>query len=84
MNTKFAIDQLQGHPNFKKASKKNKQLRGIDYNIVLGCPRSGTTFLMKCLNSLSNTECVSGHLLPILIPHMVNHSLPSNIDEALC
>lgn len=83
MNTEFEINQYQGNPNSKKASKNNKQLRKIDYNIVLGCPRSGTTFLMQCLNSLSNTECVSGHLLPILIPHMVNHSLPPDIDEAL-
>ena len=32
----------------------------VDYDIVLGCPRSGTALLMECLKSLPNSECVTG------------------------
>lgn len=55
----------------------------VKYGLVLGCPRSGTTFLMTCLNALPNSECVSGHLLPVPIPHIVNCSLDSEVYAAL-
>ena len=55
----------------------------VEYNIVLGCPRSGTTFLMKCLDALPDSEVVSGILLPSAIPHIVNHALSPEIYEAL-
>ena len=55
----------------------------IKYCIVLGCPRSGTTFLMTALNALANSECVSGLLLPVSIPHLVNYSLPPYVYNAL-
>jgi len=64
-------------------NKNDTDLKSVEYNIVLGCPRSGTTFLMKCLNAFPYSECVSGHLLPILLPHLVNHSLSPEINEAL-
>ncbi|HAG81043.1 MAG TPA: sulfotransferase family protein, partial [Cyanobacteria bacterium UBA12227] len=47
----------------------------IQYNVILGCPRSGTTFLIQALNALSNSECVSSILLPVTIPHIVNDNL---------
>lgn len=55
----------------------------VEYGIVMGCPRSGTTFLMACLNALPYSECVSGHLLPVPIPHIVNCSLDSEVYQAL-
>lgn len=56
-----------------------------NYSIVLGCPRSGTTFLMKCLNAIPNSECVSGHLVPILTPHLFGAQvLDKAMEEAFC
>lgn len=55
----------------------------VDYCVVLGCPRSGTTFLMEALNALPNSECLSGSHLPVSIPHIVNQSLSPDILNAL-
>lgn len=51
--------------------------------IVLGCPRSGTTYLLSVLNTLPKVACLSGSLLPISIPHVVNRELDPEIYEAL-
>lgn len=53
------------------------------YNVILGCPRSGTTFLIDSLRAMSYSECISGHLLPIVIPHLVNQHLSSEIYQSL-
>lgn len=53
------------------------------HGVVLGCPRSGTTFLMSVLNALPSLECMSGTLLPVTIPHVVNHPLDNEIYDAL-
>ncbi|MEQ8971696.1 MAG: sulfotransferase [Coleofasciculus sp. C1-SOL-03] len=55
----------------------------VKYGVVLGCPRSGTTFLMQVLQALPYSECVSGKLLPISIPHIVNYPLAPEIYESL-
>jgi hypothetical protein len=55
----------------------------VKYCIVLGCPRSGTTFLMTALRALANSECISGLLVPVSIPHLVNYSLPTYIYNVL-
>jgi len=55
----------------------------FQYCVILGCPRSGTTFLMQVLKALPYSECVSGKLLPISIPHIINHSLAPEIYESL-
>ena len=49
----------------------------------MGCPRSGTTYLMSILNALPNAECISGTLLPVTIPHVVNHVESKEIYDAL-
>lgn len=41
-------------------------------DVVLGCPRSGTTFLMETLTALPDVECMTGTLLPVSIPQIVN------------
>lgn len=55
----------------------------IDYNVILGCPRSGTTFLLDSLKPLPHSECISGHLLPIVIPHLINRDLGTETYQAL-
>jgi hypothetical protein len=51
--------------------------------IVLGAPRSGTTFLMGFLDALPEAECVSGNLLPVGIAHLAAQPLPDDVREAL-
>ena len=47
------------------------------YGVVVGCPRSGTGYLMSLLNTAPGFECVKGKLLPITIPYLVNLDLPA-------
>jgi hypothetical protein len=51
--------------------------------IVLGVPRSGTTFLMAVLNTLASAECVSGNLLPVGVAHLAAQELPPDTRETL-
>ena len=53
------------------------------YDIVLGCPRSGTTFLMEALNAIPHIECVTGTILPVSIPHIANADLSPELYDAL-
>ena len=46
----------------------------VKHGIVLGCPRSGTTYLMSVLNAIPDFECLTGTLLPVAVPHVVNQS----------
>ena len=55
----------------------------MDYGLVLGAPRSGTTFLMRALDALPDTECVTGNLLPVAIPHLWNRELSEEARETL-
>jgi hypothetical protein len=55
----------------------------IERAIVLGAPRSGTTFLMRALGALPSAECVSGNLLPVGIAHLAAQDLPDQVREAL-
>jgi Sulfotransferase family len=51
--------------------------------IVFGAPRSGTSFLMRALEALPESECVSGNLLPVGIAHLAAQELPDDMREAL-
>jgi len=55
----------------------------VQHGIVLGCPRSGTTYLMKVLNAVPGFECLNGTILPVAIPHVVNRDLDPEIYDAL-
>jgi hypothetical protein len=55
----------------------------ISTAVILGSPRSGTTFLMHVLNGLPDSECMVGTLLPVAIPHVVNQDIPRDVYEAL-
>ena len=39
--------------------------------VVLGCPRSGTTFLMRALNALPDTACLTGIAYPVSLPQVI-------------
>ncbi|HEY4811408.1 MAG TPA: sulfotransferase [Solirubrobacteraceae bacterium] len=51
--------------------------------IVLGAPRSGTTFLMSALGCLPGAECVSGNLLPVGIAHLAAQDLNEQVRDGL-
>lgn len=64
-------------------SPKGESLIKYEYDIVLGCPRSGTTFLMKVLNAIPDIEGVIGTVLPVSIPHIVQSNLSPQLYDAL-
>ena len=64
-------------------SPKGQSLRRYRYDVVLGCPRSGTTFLMETMSALPDVECMTGTLLPVSIPQIVNADLSPALYEAL-
>lgn len=55
----------------------------VKHGIILGCPRSGTTFLKRALDTIPEFECLTGTLLPVAIPHVVNQDLDSEVYDAL-
>ncbi len=55
----------------------------VERAIVLGAPRSGTTFVMSVLDTLPSVECVSGNLLPVGIAHLAAQELGVPVREAL-
>ena len=55
----------------------------VDYGIVLGSPRSGTTYLMRLLNTLPDTECLIGTVLSTSIPQIVRQKIDPEIYSAL-
>lgn len=42
------------------------------YSIILGCPRSGTTYLVKALEPLPGTEVLSGLIFPPQLAHLAS------------
>ena len=55
----------------------------IDCAVVLGSPRSGTTYLMRLLNTLPYCECLIGTLISSSIPQIAKQDLPSEIYDSL-
>lgn len=55
----------------------------VPVTLVIGCPRSGTTFLMRALNALPYTECMTGTLLPVAVPHVACQDLAPEVYDAL-
>jgi hypothetical protein len=54
-----------------------------NYAVVLGCPRSGTTYLSRLLKTIPEFESLVGTLLPVAIPHVVNQELTPAVYDAL-
>ncbi|MFK7847129.1 MAG: sulfotransferase [Rhodothermales bacterium] len=55
----------------------------VDYGIVLGCPRSGTTYLMRLLNTLPQAECLIGTIISTSLPQIARQKLDPAIYNAL-
>jgi Sulfotransferase family len=54
-----------------------------DYAIILGCPRSGTTFLARALQPLDGAEVVSGLIYPPEMAHLAATSTSAELDHLL-
>ena len=55
----------------------------MQYVVILGCPRSGTSFLGDALRALPNAECIFGHHLPVSVPHLVEQRIATDVYRAL-
>jgi hypothetical protein len=55
----------------------------VPTTFVIGCPRSGTTFLMRALGALPTTDCLTGMLLPVAVPHVVGRGVEPEVEAAL-
>ena len=55
----------------------------VDHAVVLGSPRSGTTYLMRLLNTLPEAECLIGTLLSTSIPQIVHQDISPAVYNAL-
>lgn len=49
----------------------------------MGCPRSGTTFLMDALAAMPESESVIGRIYPLQIAHIVNQPISEDVRQAL-
>ncbi len=83
MNTASVAQNYQINPNSEITKDQYEYPLNLKYNVILGCPRSGTTFLINSLKALSYCECISGHLFPLAISHLVNQSLSPDIYQTL-
>jgi hypothetical protein len=55
----------------------------METGVILGAPRSGTTFLMSFVDAMPETEAVTGNLLPIVVPHLWRQELTPVVRDAL-
>jgi hypothetical protein len=55
----------------------------VEYIVILGCPRSGTSFVGDALRVLPNAECIFGHHLPVSVPHLVDQRISPEARHAL-
>lgn len=53
------------------------------YTVVLGSPRSGTTFLMHVLEAVPETACITGNIYPIGALHLAGQPLPDTVRQVL-
>jgi hypothetical protein len=57
----------------------------IHLTFVMGCPRSGTTFLLRCLGGLPRTQSYAGILIPDRLCHVIASAdaTPSLVEDIL-
>lgn len=58
-------------------------MQSTRFGIILGCPRSGTSFLANALRGLPNSEILIGHHLPVTVPHLFGLPLAEEVRQAL-
>jgi Sulfotransferase family len=53
------------------------------YGVILGCPRSGSSFLGHSLRAIAHSEILFGYHLPVTIPHLLHLPLSCDVRQAL-
>ncbi len=57
------------------------------FSVILGCPRSGTTFLVRALQPLARTEALTGLVYPPALAHLAavppSHEVGALLDYSL-
>lgn len=69
-----------GQTSWRKNVRVNADVERI---VVLGCPRSGTTFLSTLFDTIPRTESMMGTLLPPAIPAITNQVTDPAVYKAL-
>ena len=54
-----------------------------EYGIIFGCPRSGTSFLVRALQALDYSAIFSGDYVPDSIPSILHCDLPKGVVNSL-
>ena len=63
--------------------EKKSGTSSVDHTVVLGSPRSGTTYLMRLLNTLPYCECLIGTLISSSIPQIARQDISQEIYDSL-
>lgn len=79
----MSTSTVTADPRQKRSPSTGFDPETVPYGVVLGCPRSGTTFLSRVLNTIPEFESITGTLLPVAIPHVVHRDLPDDVYDAL-
>lgn len=83
MPTNTTAELAQQNTEIRSSQKEYSYPFDIEYGVILGCPRSGTTFLVDALRAIDRTECVSGQLFPIAIAHLFNSHISPETQQTL-
>lgn len=70
--------RLAGDDGAIPFENRSDRLDEVRLVLVLGCPRSGTTFLLRCLSRLPRSRAYAGTLIPDRLCHVVG-SAPREI-----
>lgn len=62
---------------------QSSRLDEVKLIFVMGCPRSGTTFLLRCLSKLPNSRAHAGILIPDRLCHVVGAAADDGFVEDL-
>lgn len=78
-----AFHRIRTEPLDIPLENASSLLDSIPLTFVMGCPRSGTTFLLRCLAGLPRTRAYAGILIPDRLCHVIASAAPSPLAEDL-
>jgi hypothetical protein len=76
-----AFHRIRSEPLDIPLENASNLLDSISLTFVMGCPRSGTTFLLRCLADLPGTQSFAGILIPDRLCHVIASTATSPLAE---
>jgi hypothetical protein len=76
-----AFHRIHSEPLDIPLENASSLLDSIPLTFVMGCPRSGTTFLLRCLTELPRTRSFAGNLIPDRLCHVIASAGPSPLAD---